>query len=76
MLPRTISIWQRDSQPNASGRPGAVHVAPGRESRTLPINLHVVLLDAIGARHADLAERQVRNMISLNGVVFDMVEDA
>ena len=25
MLPRTTSIWQRDSQPNASGRPGAVH---------------------------------------------------
>ncbi|RSV39487.1 hypothetical protein CA233_20970 [Sphingomonas sp. ABOLD] len=24
MLPRTTSIWQRDSQPNASGRPGAV----------------------------------------------------
>ena len=24
MLPRTKSIWQRDSQPNASGRPGAV----------------------------------------------------
>ena len=24
MLPRTISIWQRDSQPDASGRPGAV----------------------------------------------------
>jgi len=25
MLPRILSIWQRDSQPNASGRPGAVH---------------------------------------------------
>ncbi|WP_374297525.1 hypothetical protein, partial [Sphingomonas sp.] len=25
MLPRITSIWQRDSQPNASGRPGAVH---------------------------------------------------
>jgi transposase InsO family protein len=25
ILPRTTSIWQRDSQPNASGRPGAVH---------------------------------------------------
>jgi hypothetical protein len=24
MLPRTTSIWQRDSQPHASGRPGAV----------------------------------------------------
>ena len=24
MLPRTTSIWQRDSRPNASGRPGAV----------------------------------------------------
>ncbi len=24
MLPRTTSIWQRDSQPNASGKPGAV----------------------------------------------------
>ena len=24
MLPRTTSIWQRDSQPNASGRLGAV----------------------------------------------------
>ncbi|MDH2135342.1 hypothetical protein N5J77_29935, partial [Sphingobium yanoikuyae] len=24
MLPRPTSIWQRDSQPNASGRPGAV----------------------------------------------------
>ena len=24
MLPRTTSIWQRDSQPNASGRPGTV----------------------------------------------------
>jgi hypothetical protein len=26
MLPRTTSIWQRDSQPNASGKPGAVHI--------------------------------------------------
>ena len=26
MLPRTTSIWQHDSQPKASGRPGAVHV--------------------------------------------------
>ena len=26
MLPRTTSIWQRDSQPNASGKPGAVHM--------------------------------------------------
>jgi hypothetical protein len=25
MLPRTTSIWQRASQPKASGRPGAVH---------------------------------------------------
>ena len=25
MLPQTTSIWQRDSQPNVSGRPGAVH---------------------------------------------------
>ena len=25
MLPRTSSIWQHDSQPNASGKPGAVH---------------------------------------------------
>ncbi|MEG3166558.1 hypothetical protein U1701_18520, partial [Sphingomonas sp. PB2P19] len=24
MLPQTTSIWLRDSQPNASGRPGAV----------------------------------------------------
>ena len=24
MLPQTTSIWQRDSQPNASGKPGAV----------------------------------------------------
>ncbi|QHD67515.1 hypothetical protein GS397_10970 [Sphingobium yanoikuyae] len=27
MLPRPTSIWQRDSQPNASGRPGAVQIA-------------------------------------------------
>lgn len=27
MLPQAKSIWQRDSQPNASGRPGAVHMA-------------------------------------------------
>ena len=27
MLPRTTSIWQRDSQPTASGKPGAVHFA-------------------------------------------------
>lgn len=26
MLPRTSSIWQRDSHPTASGKPGAVHV--------------------------------------------------
>ncbi|WP_206435190.1 hypothetical protein, partial [Sphingomonas koreensis] len=25
MLPRTSSIWQRDSHPTASGKPGAVH---------------------------------------------------
>jgi len=25
MLPQATSIWQRDSQPNASGRPGAIH---------------------------------------------------
>ena len=25
MLPQTTSIWQRDSQPTASGKPGAVH---------------------------------------------------
>jgi hypothetical protein len=24
-MPRTTSIWQRDSQPTASGKPGAVH---------------------------------------------------
>jgi len=29
MLPRTTSIWQRDSQPNASGKPGACVDAPG-----------------------------------------------
>src|SRR3546814_21197870 len=28
MLPRTTSIWQRDSQSNASGRPGAVQLVP------------------------------------------------
>ena len=29
MLPRTSSIWRRDSHPTASGKPGAVHlVAP------------------------------------------------
>lgn len=27
MLPRTTLIWQRDSQPSASGRPGAVQMA-------------------------------------------------
>ena len=32
MLPRTTSIWQRDSQPNASGRPGAVHIEERRLS--------------------------------------------
>jgi hypothetical protein len=26
MLPQTTSIWQRDSQPNASGKPGAVQI--------------------------------------------------
>ena len=26
ILPRIKSIWQRDSQPNASGRPGAVQI--------------------------------------------------
>ena len=26
MLPRTSSIWQHDSQPNASGKPGAVQL--------------------------------------------------
>ncbi|RZL19467.1 MAG: hypothetical protein EOP64_10490 [Sphingomonas sp.] len=30
MLPRTTSIWQHDSQPKASGRPGAVHCATNR----------------------------------------------
>lgn len=29
MLPRTTSIWQRDSQPNASGKPGAVQCRRG-----------------------------------------------
>ena len=28
MLPRTSSIWQRDSHPTASGKPGAVQIAP------------------------------------------------
>jgi len=28
MLPRATSIWQRDSQPNASGRTGAVQSGP------------------------------------------------
>jgi len=27
MLPQTSSIWRRHSQPNACGRPGAVHSA-------------------------------------------------
>lgn len=27
MLPRTSSIWQRDSHPTASGKPGAVHIS-------------------------------------------------
>ncbi|MEG3170429.1 hypothetical protein U1737_19755, partial [Sphingomonas sp. LB3N6] len=27
MLPQTTSIWRRDSQPKASGRPGAVQIA-------------------------------------------------
>ena len=30
MLPRTSSIWQRDSHPTASGKPGAVH-SDGKE---------------------------------------------
>ncbi len=29
MLPRTTSIWQRDSHPTASGKPGAVQLATG-----------------------------------------------
>ena len=29
MLPQATSIWRRDSQPNASGRPGAVHPEDG-----------------------------------------------
>ena len=29
MLPRTISVWQRDSQPTASGKPGAVQTSSG-----------------------------------------------
>ena len=30
MLPQANSIWRRDSQPNASGKPGAVHyITPG-----------------------------------------------
>jgi hypothetical protein len=36
MLPRTISIWQRDSQPNASGRPGAVQ--PTRIAKNLSVD--------------------------------------
>jgi hypothetical protein len=36
MLPRTSSIWRRDSHPTASGKPGACVDAPGLQgdSRT------------------------------------------
>ena len=33
MLPRTSSIWQRDSQPTASGKPGAVQTVSGAGAR-------------------------------------------
>jgi len=42
MLPRTISIWQHDSQPKASGRPGAVH-----EAGTIPLTISVETVPAV-----------------------------
>ena len=41
MLPRTSSIWQRDSHPTASGKPGAVHYAltADEEGASLPTYL-------------------------------------
>jgi|TARA_R100000501_G_scaffold7881_3_gene16427 uncharacterized protein (DUF488 family) len=43
MLPHATSIRQRDSQPNASGKPGAVHIAisaisGGRRKRQRDVN--------------------------------------
>ena len=56
MLPRTSSIWQRDSHPTASGKPGAVQLAflqaPGR-----PLSrLHLM---RVTRPHEDIYDRSI-----------------
>jgi hypothetical protein len=51
MLPRTTSIWQRDSQPTASGEPGAVQLALMDELETpIPAAYVQFVIDQLDGR--------------------------
>ncbi|RYY06123.1 MAG: hypothetical protein EON55_24140 [Alphaproteobacteria bacterium] len=56
MLPRTTSIWQRDSQPNASGEPGAVQCQPDDDRQ--------VVQTLIDGRSADRTQTRQRSQIA------------
>ena len=56
MLPRTTSIWQRDSQPNASGKPGAVQKLYKQRNQIERFFGRLKINRAIATRYDQLAD--------------------
>ncbi|WP_139330557.1 IS66 family transposase, partial [Sphingomonas sp. Sph1(2015)] len=63
MLPRTSSIWRRDSHPTASGKPGAVQNAVNDHAEAELARLHDIIAalrrHRFGARSEKLDDEQL-----------------